>query len=217
MPQAPYQRSNLALLVAALLCALGTSLPRPALAQDQAPATTPPAEAEAEAAVGSSYLAQEHGDWSQLCTVSGTGRDSCELYQLLRDDSGTAVAEITLVDLPEPRPGAEGAPPLVAGAMLITPLETYLPAQLRLAVDDGPVALYRFEYCAQAGCVVRIGLTAEDIAAFRRGKLARVAIAAAAAPDRPVILGMSLAGFTAGYAAVTAANAAAAAKPEGAN
>lgn len=154
---------------------------------------------------GSSYKAETHGAWSRLCTVNAEGDDPCELYQLLKDGRGASVAEITIVDLLAPAQGQAGT--AVAGAMLITPLETYLPAQIRIKVDDNPDAIYRFEYCSQVGCVARIGFTAEEVSAFRRGKVARVTIAAAADPTRPVELEMSLSGFTAGFAAVQKANA----------
>jgi invasion protein IalB len=162
---------------------------------------------DATAAPGTMYEAEVHGAWSRLCTVSGRAADPCEIYQLLVDDTGNAVAEITIVDLP-PSAGSP-APTVVAGAVLITPLETYLPALIRIGVDGGPRAAFDFDFCAAIGCVARIALTAEDIAAFRRGTAAQVVIAAAAAPETPVALTMSLAGFTAGYEALQKANAAA--------
>lgn len=177
-------------------------------ASEAAPsATIAPEAPAAEPPPGSSYLAQVHGAWSQLCTVTPDGSAPCELYQLLKDERGTSVAEITIVDLPPE--ASTGARTAVAGAMLVTPLETYLPAQIRIRVDDGPEAIYRFEYCASVGCVSRIGFTEEELNALRRGRAAIVSIAAAADPSRPVRLEMSLAGFTAGFAAVQTANAAA--------
>lgn len=173
-----------------------------ALAQQTPPAGDAPGNT---SEIGTPYMAASHGDWSLMCTRSAANADPCELYQLLRDGSGTSVAEITLVDLPA-RASEPGA---VAGAVLVTPLETYLPAQIQISVDAAPAKVYRFEYCAAMGCVARIALSADDIATYQGGKTAAVTIAAAIAPNQPVTLEMSLAGFTAGYRAMQEANAAA--------
>ncbi|MDZ4137090.1 MAG: invasion associated locus B family protein, partial [Paracoccaceae bacterium] len=94
---------------------------------------------------------------------------------------------------------------------IIAPLETLLPEQLHLQVDAGKGKLYPFTWCAREGCVARIGLTAEDIASFKKGSKAMMTIVPVVAPDQKVALPISLKGFTAAYDAVVAT--AAAAKP----
>lgn len=89
-----------------------------------------------------------------------------------------------------------------AGATVLVPLETLLTAQLTIAVDNAPGKRYNFVFCNPLGCASQIGLTNEDIEAFKRGSKATVSIVPAPAPDQVVALTMSLSGFTAGYDAV---------------
>lgn len=200
--------------ILALAAALASSTP--VLAQDQAagaesePAaegTTTEGAAAAETpaagpAVGQTYLAQTFTDWDMRCLKAESGQDPCQLFQALNDEKGTAVAEISLFAMP---PGQE----VVAGAEVITPLETLLTPGLRLSVDGGQGRRYPFNYCAQYaperyGCFARLGFTAEEIAQFKRGKVATIEIAPAVAPDEVVALKISLSGFTAGWDAVSA-------------
>lgn len=194
-------------------------LPVAALAQDAAPASETPAEApvadtvappasdlslgetvNAEPQVGDTYVADVQGDWEIRCVRAEDGQDPCQLYQLLQDENGNAVAEIGMFALPE---GQQAA----AGATIITPLETLLMQQITIAVDGGAAKRYPFTFCSQIGCFARVGFTADEVAAFKRGRQATMTIFPAAAPDQPVNLTISLSGFTAGYDAVAAANA----------
>ncbi|MEL6509111.1 MAG: invasion associated locus B family protein [Pseudomonadota bacterium] len=150
---------------------------------------------------GQTYTAAEHGDWQLRCVTLADQEDPCQLYQLLEDAEGNAVAEVNLFTL-------EGAGEVIAGANIVTPLETLLTEQLTLRVDTANPRRYPFTFCAPIGCVSRIGLTEADVAGFRRGNQAVVSIVPLGAPDQRVNLTMSLTGFTAGYAAVQEANAA---------
>lgn len=149
--------------------------------------------------IGATYIREEHGDWEVRCVRAAEGSDPCQLYQLLDDQDGNAVAEISIFGLPE---GQQAA----AGATVITPLETLLTAQLTIAVDSSPAKRYPYTFCAAAGCFARIGFTAAEVAAFRAGAAATLTIVPAAAPDESVELSVSLSGFTAGYNAVNEAN-----------
>jgi invasion protein IalB len=81
-----------------------------------------------------------------------------------------------------------------------------LTQQITMKIDDGTAKRYPFTWCSQVGCYARIGFTADEIAAFKRGKKATVTIVPVAAPDTTVDLDVSLIGFTAGYEAVNKAN-----------
>ncbi len=151
--------------------------------------------------VGQTYTLEEFNDWDVRCVRTESGNDPCQLYQLLDDEDGNSVAEISIF----PLPSTEG--PAVAGATIITPLETLLTAQISLRVDTGQVKRYPFSWCSSVGCFSRIGLTAEEVVSFRRGAEAVMSIRPVAAPDQTVDLAISLAGFTAGYEAVAEANA----------
>ncbi|MEM7489300.1 MAG: invasion associated locus B family protein, partial [Pseudomonadota bacterium] len=146
------------------------------------------------------YVREEHGDWEVRCLRAPEGReDPCQLYQRLSDAQGQPTADINFFDLPD---GNE----IVAGATLLTPLQSLLTAQVRLSVDGGQARTYPYSFCDAAGCYARMGFTGEDIAAFRQGNVATVIVVPAVAPDQPAELRMSLSGFTAGIAAVEVTN-----------
>ena len=145
------------------------------------------------AAIGTPYIRETFGDWSMRCLVAEEGApDPCQLYQLLNDADGNSVAEISMFPLAN---GGRAA----AGATIVVPLETLLTAQVQLAVDGSAKRTYPFTFCNRAGCVSRVGFTAEEVAQFKRGNVATLRMVPAAAPDDEVILNISLTGFTAGY------------------
>lgn len=191
---------------AVVMAALGASL---AMAQEsaQAPAEAGPTDGLSmgqtpQEGPGSSYVKESFNDWELRCVRVEAGAEPCQLYQLLKDTQGTAVAEIGLFALPE---GGEAA----AGATIIVPLETLLTAGLRLGVDEAQPKIYPFTFCSQVGCVARVGFTAAEVDAFRKGGKAVLTIVPAVAADQTVALDVSLAGFTAGFEAVAATRAAA--------
>jgi invasion protein IalB len=176
----------------------------PAATTDAAPATeTLSMGKEVTAApadgIGSTYTAETFGSWEQRCVKTEDGSDPCQLYQLLKDDSGNAVAEISMFGLPA---GQEA----VAGATVIAPLETLLTADLSMAVDGGSARKYPFSWCSPVGCISRIGFTEAELGSFKKGNVAKLTIVPVVAPDQKVVLSVSLTGFTAGYDAVNKAN-----------
>ncbi|MGR3466559.1 MAG: invasion associated locus B family protein [Shimia sp.] len=145
--------------------------------------------------LGEEYVKETYGDWAIQCVTTENDEDPCTLYQLMEDEAGNAISEISLVKLPE---GQEAA----AGANVVTPLETLLPRQLTIQVDSGQARRFPFTFCTQVGCIARIGLTDADITAMKRGASATVTIVPVAAPNQPVQVTMSLTGFTAGFDAL---------------
>ena len=141
---------------------------------------------------GQIYIAAVHGDWDVRCVRADDGPDPCQMYQLLEDDSGNPVAEITVFPL-------SGNIDFVAGAAIVTPLETLLTERLEISVDGGEVRRHPFLWCSAAGCVSHIGLNEADLTAFRRGFQAKVSIVPALAPNRTIDLTVSLTGFIASY------------------
>jgi invasion protein IalB len=139
-----------------------------------------------------SYVGNTHGDWELVCVRIPDEQDPCQMYQLLRDGEGNATAEITVFPLP---PGQEAA----AGATILTPLDTLLTAQLVMQVDNGDAKRYPFTFCTAIGCIARVGFTAAEVDAFRRGATATWSLVPVAAPDQVVNLNMSLIGFTAAF------------------
>lgn len=141
---------------------------------------------------GQPYIREQFGDWAMRCIRAAEGPDPCELYQLLMSAEGNPVAEISLFPLPA---GGQAA----AGATVVAPLETLLTDGLTLSIDGGTPRQYAFSFCNRAGCIARIGLTAEDVEAFKRGNAATLRIVPALDPTQPFDLTVSLSGFTAGY------------------
>lgn len=179
------------------------ALSAPVAAQDDTAEDAPESAVEDQLAVGEdaggepqlgqTYVKEQSGDWEIRCIRSETPEaDPCQLYQLLKEENGNPLAEISLFRLPS-------ASKLAAGATVIVPLETLLTGQLGISVDGAQPKSYPFSFCNRQGCYARIGLTAEDIATYKRGAEAKVMIRPFAAPDQVVMSTMSLSGFTAGF------------------
>jgi len=150
---------------------------------------------EAGPKLGERYSKAKYGDWDLACIKTNAETDPCSLLQILRDNTGNPVAEVSLFRIEN---GGQAA----AGATVLVPLETLLPAQLTIAVDEAPGKRYNYKFCSPIGCAAQIGLTQQDIDAFKKGGKATVSIVPAPAPDQIVALTLSLKGFTAGYDAV---------------
>ena len=149
--------------------------------------------------IGKTYTREVHGDWQLRCVRTDDGRDPCQLYQLMRDDNGNSVAEITLFEFPK---GQEAN----AGATVAVPLGALLTRQVTISVDSGSAKRYPFSWCSAQGCYARIGFTANDLGNLKRGANAYVTIVPFASPNTQVRLTLSLTGFTKGFAALQAAN-----------
>ena len=143
------------------------------------------------------YIKTTHGDWAVQCLRVQEGPEPCQMYQLLQDENGGNVAEVSIFRL-------NNGGQVAAGGTFVVPLETLLTEKLNVRVDSGQAKRYDFSFCTQVGCYARVGFTAEDVAAFRRGNVANVTIVPALAPDQRVTVTMSLSGFTAAYEEISA-------------
>jgi invasion protein IalB len=132
-----------------------------------------------EMPAGAPYIKEQIGDWALRCLNNPDGDDPCQLYQLL------------MFLLPE---GGQAA----AGATIMTPLGTLLTEGLMISVDGASPRRYVYTFCNVNGCAARVGFTAEELAQFKGGTSAVVRLVSAANPGQPVMLNMSLKGFTAG-------------------
>jgi invasion protein IalB len=158
-------------------------------AQDEAPDAGAAGDEEAPVL---EIVRETHGDWQIRCTPD---EEDCFLYQLALDSEGHPVAEFSLVRLPA---GGEAA----AGATVVTPLGTLLPAGLYMRIDGGELRQYPFTFCSQVGCFAQLALTQATVTSLQRGRSAQLVVASVAAPDDPVELDVSLTGFTAAYNAL---------------
>ena len=171
-------------LVSGLTCA--ALLAAPAFAQE----ATSQAEAEATTPV----VAATHGDWQVICSPEVEGQpQQCEMYQLLNDQNDSPIAEISIAALPL---GAEFS----AGATVTTPLETFLPTGMGFTIGDSDqMRREGFRVCTVVGCVVRMGLSVDEVDQLKAGSTATVTIAPFVAVNQPVDITVSLRGFTAAF------------------
>lgn len=180
--------------------AADTATPAPAPTAPGGALTTGQSVGEALGGGPEIYIREEHGDWEVRCLKAPEGQDDpCQLYQRLADQQGNPTADVNVFDLPD---GNE----IVAGATVLTPLQTLLTAQVTMTIDGGQARRYPFSFCDQTGCYSRMGFTAADVAALKRGAKATLVVVPALAPDQRAELEMSLSGFTAGLAAVEVPN-----------
>lgn len=136
-------------------------------------------------------IAAVHTDWQIRCRVGGGG---CYMYQLAKDSRDVPVAEMSIVAI---NPAQND---VVAGITMMTPLKTYLPVGVQLQIDNGRPQRYQFDFCAVQGCIARLGLGQNGLDQFRRGNKARLTVASADSREVPIVLDVSLAGFTAAFA-----------------
>ena len=178
----------------------GTAEAAPTAEADAAPEGNTSAFAtgtEVTEAQSASYIKETFGDWSLRCFRMPEGQeDACQLYQLLREEAGNPIAEFSLFRIEE-------GGPAVAGASVIVPLVTLLPAELKIAIDGGTPKSYPYRVCTEVGCIAQLGLLDADVAAFKQGANATVTLVPAQAPDQQVNINVSLSGFTAGFDAVS--------------
>jgi invasion protein IalB len=189
--------SNLKTTLAALL-AFGLALP--ALAQETTTEAPAAAAADQEFPLDPAQpvqptdtTKQAFGDWEIRCSTANP--DQCVLYQLLKDAAGTPIVEVTMIKLPQ---GSQA----LAGVTAVTPLGTVLSAGLNIQIDENPGRQYPFGWCTPNGCFARFGLAADAIAMLKGGAKGQVAIFAISKPEQPVLMNLSLNGFTAGFDAL---------------
>lgn len=187
----------------------GNPAPEAAETTQQAPDTGAPADAQAEDGAAAPNAADQafpvggapevpelstevFDDWELRCTADNS---ECFLYQLVTNDAGDPVSEITVIALP---PGGEA----VTGATVVTPLGTLLTAGVKFRIDGGQVRQYPFSWCLRSGCFARFGFDANGLASLKAGNSAHMILQAIDIPDQPINLQISLKGFTAGYNAL---------------
>lgn len=157
------------------------------LAFSQAQAQTTPT-AQKERVVG------QFGDWRILCESA----DNSDCFMVLNgvDATGKPIVEFSLIWL-------QSDPNIPAGGTVIVPLGTALPEGVALQIDQGERLRYVYEFCAPAGCVANMALTADQVQSMQAGARATITIARAANPDTPIAIPISLNGFTAAYKALS--------------
>jgi len=137
---------------------------------------------------------EKFGDWEKRCDTSN---GECIINYLARDAEQNPVAEINIQKLSE---GGDA----VAGATVISPLGTLLTSGIRLQVDGGRALQYPFAWCTQQGCFSRFGLTQDSIDSLKHGAIATVTIYSVSNRNKPILLNVSLNGFTTAFDSLSA-------------
>lgn len=145
-----------------------------------------------ETQVGQIYVKSVEGDWVHRCVKTESGKDPCHIFQRVIFNNEAVIAEASIV------PITDGGP-AVAGITFKTPLETALQAPLRFQIDDRDPKLYPYAYCTVEGCIANVGLTAVELNAMKKGERGQVTIVSIRDAQNPVIVPVSLKGFTAAY------------------
>lgn len=130
-----------------------------------------------------------HGDWQVRCREDN---GSCFMYQLAIDARDIPIAEMSIVPL-------KTDDDRVAGFTVVTPLRTLLTEGVTLQIDNGRQQKYQFGWCTEAGCAARFAVRNDGLSQFKRGSKARITVLSVEKPDAPVILDVSLKGFTAAF------------------
>lgn len=152
--------------------------------------------ASTEPAIGEGYLREKQEEWEIRCIkAEDPAEEECRLFNLLADSDGNPIAQIDMQALPK---GGKA----VAGIDIATPLGSLLTAQVVMKIDAGKAKRYPYTWCDTNGCYARFGMTQAEIDAMKRGAKANVIIVSVAAPDQPLNLDLSLAGFTAAWTAI---------------
>ena len=145
---------------------------------------------------GEIYLAGSKGDWNVRCVTGTLGeKDKCEIQQLIFLNENAPIADISIFKLPD----GEIA---VAAANVMVPLETLLTKNFRFAFSDKIVKEFEYSFCNKNGCLVRMGLLEEDIAAMKKGSSSQLSITHISRPEATINLSLSLDGFTAAFDAL---------------
>lgn len=174
-----YQKSrlNCALLPFAL-ATLSVLLPQHASAQ----------QAVVQLPGGANALQETYQDWTVICGAGPSGK-TCLMSQVQLQQNGQRLLAIEI---------RRGAGEKIEG-LLALPFGLDLPSGAGVKIDkDRDLGHLRFSTCVPGGCLVRLELAEEDIAAMR--KAASLSINAAAAETmQPVSLSGSLKGYSAAF------------------
>jgi len=136
------------------------------------------------------------GDWGVICDSDATdsaASNTCAMTQLGKDSQGAPAIEFVVRKVDEENAEIDGVK-IAAVADIITPLGVLLEFGLRLKIDDGEERGAPFRICQKHGCLVREPLSADVIAALKKGNAALVTVAAEGAG--PIDISISLRGFT---------------------
>ena len=134
------------------------------------------------------------GDWNVVCDAGGV--PPCAMTQLGKDPQGSPAIEFVVRKVDDENLVIDDIK-VEAVADIVTPLGVLLEFGLRLKIDESEERGAPFRICQKHGCLVREPLSAEVIAALKKGNTALITVAAEGAG--PIEIPISLRGFTKAY------------------
>lgn len=190
--------STFANISAACLMTVLCAVPFNASAQDAQPSSgvSDPATAQLQERI---YVKATFEDWAERCLEQPDGGEICQMHQIVVNDEGEALAEVSLVnDVPQSD--------AISSMTIIAPLGTLLIANLPFSIDGGEPIIYPFLFCTELGCFSRIPLSAEEVEQLKKGSTAVATLIPALDPEQRFDVNISLKGFTSAYDAMVKDN-----------
>ena len=136
--------------------------------------------------------AMQYDDWRITCPKLSDKDIGCEMMLDVYDDKHTTL--LSRLQIAKPKEGP---------TMLVTvPFNTLLDAGMGLQFGSDKPSLYKFEYCDELGCVVRVKFDDAIASAMTSGKSSRILVAGL--DNKAAGLPFSLKGFAAAYKAFLA-------------
>lgn len=176
------------MIVAGLAAGHGpaSAQPRPERRPPASPTPAPAPAAPAPAPPGPQVAGASASGWTTSCSsLSRQGSQDCTISQSVQlARTGQVVARVSVRVPGDTR----------AAALLIElPLGLYLPAGVRVQIDEGKPADLPFQTCQAQGCMVLAPIEAEMLAALKAGQ--QMSLAAQLAGREPLSLSLPLEGF----------------------
>ncbi|MEO1328425.1 MAG: invasion associated locus B family protein [Pseudomonadota bacterium] len=135
------------------------------------------------------------GDWSVVCQTVQE-QELCFLEQVVLNNDGEAMVRMRVRKLPQPQ--VVGAQTILAEAQFLVPLNTFLPAEMGLRIDENQTLRTPYTRCVAIGCFAQPPLSETLVRQLKNG--AKAAVIMAIAPGQPSLnASMSLNGFTAAF------------------
>ena len=135
---------------------------------------------------------EQHKDWAISCQNQNNVLENCRMFQrLVLEESNRVVLQMLVL------PSRDKTD---SQAVLVLPLGLYLPAGVKLVIDNGTPMDLVYDRCFAQGCTARATLSTTLLNSMKRGNVAQVVIREAA--ERDLILKVSLSGFTAAHKAL---------------
>ncbi len=134
-----------------------------------------------------------YGDWEMRCdTPPGAQFEQCSLFQWVQAENRDNIGLVTLV--------VKTADQAAQLMRVVAPLGILLPAGMGLTIDGEQVGRAEFIRCQVEGCYVEILLEEELLEQLEGGETAEFTIFAV--PEEGIVVPISLAGFSEGFAAL---------------